>query len=357
MEDTLYIEQMITGSFVKYNRLSEMIYTSYAGSQATEINLFIDLNSILKPMYSIDRWSYKYRNPYEITATILNMCGHYRDFFRQIGVSTNIYLIYGLNCPETNESFVKGYNSKFLESYIKKPDTTQMIQNNLDILNLICQYLPKIYFFDAGNNEVSAMIDYLITTLHAKERGLENIVISKDILMLQLVPEQNVRVIRPLKTKDGDESFIVDNSNFWLMYCTKYKKIKLPKEPISNTFISNVLTMTGVPERGIFSKLASNVVFRILHQGIRNKFLDPNTFYTQSVMNSVLAAMDIGGFNPVEMEMRFKAINTYFQSTYVVTMEKPEFKRLRLIDLEDVESLKEIVTKYFDNVPIDLDRL
>ena len=55
--------------------------------------------------------------------------------------------------------------------------------------------------------------------------------------------------------------------------------------------------------------------------------------------------------------MRFRAINTHFQSTYVLTLEKPEFKRLRLVDLDDPVSLKEIVSKFFVNTPIDLDRL
>ena len=59
MEERLYIEQLIAGSFVKYNRLSELIFKSFQGSSCTDINLFIDLNSVLKPMYSIDKWTYK----------------------------------------------------------------------------------------------------------------------------------------------------------------------------------------------------------------------------------------------------------------------------------------------------------
>ena len=56
------IEQMITGSFVKYNRLAKIINETYNGSNAIEINLYIDLNSILKPLYSIDAWNYKYKH-------------------------------------------------------------------------------------------------------------------------------------------------------------------------------------------------------------------------------------------------------------------------------------------------------
>ena len=52
------IEQMITGSFVKYNRLSKIINETYYGSQATELNLFIDINSAIRQLYSIDAWTY-----------------------------------------------------------------------------------------------------------------------------------------------------------------------------------------------------------------------------------------------------------------------------------------------------------
>ena len=115
MVDEKYtLEQLLTGHFIKYNRLSELIGASYAGSNCTKINLFIDLNSLVKGLYSIDAWGYKSVSRYEMTAIILNMCGHYRQFFRNLGVSTNIYLIYGLNCPKSNETYVFGYNNSFV---------------------------------------------------------------------------------------------------------------------------------------------------------------------------------------------------------------------------------------------------
>jgi len=356
VEDRVYIEQMITGSFIRYNVLSQLISSSYAGSSATEINLFIDLNSVLKQMYAVSNWTYKYSSKYEITATILNMCGHYRSFFRSLGVYTNIYLIYGLNCPTINESYVPGYNSKFMTAYNLKQDTTALIQENLSILNIICQYLPRIYFFDIGTNEVSAMVDYIIGATKAVQRGLENIVLSKDVLMLQLIPSHNIRVIRPSKTKNGDESFIVDNSNLWDKFCVNYRKGKAPTEYIGSGFIHNILPMTRVPERDMFSSMSIPAAYNILKNGLKMGFLNNETIYTQSVINTVLQAMDVK-CNPTELEMRYRAINTHYQSTFVLPLEKPEFKRLRLIDLEDIASLKEIITKYFYNVPIDLDKL
>lgn len=356
MNERVSIEQMIAGSFIKYNKLNELIPQSYAGSNCEEVNFFIDLNSVLKQLYSIDSWTYKYQNRYGITATVLNMCAHYRDFFRAIGVYCNIYIIYGLNCPSVNDQFVKGYNSKFIEAYIKKQDTTSMIEDNLNVLNLICQYLPYIYFFNIDRCEVSSMIDYIINTTHAKEKNIENIILSKDVLALQLVPLYDARILRPSKTKDGDESFIVDNFNLWNHFIADYRKGKVPINKISNTFFQNILPMTRVPERGMFSILNIQRAFHVIDSAINLGFLEPNKFYNQSSINTVLQMLEIS-CNPIELEMRFKAINSHYQAMYVLPIEKPEFKRLRLVNLEDVLSLKEIISRYFSDIPIDLDRI
>lgn len=356
MDERLYVEQLIAGSFIKYNRLGELIFKAFQGSNCTEINLFVDLNSVLKPMYSIDRWTYKSQGIYEIAATVINMCGHYRVFFKGLGVNSHIYIIYGLNCPTTNNTYVSGYNSKFLNSYIKKPDTTAVIEENLKVLNIMCQYLPGIYFFDIGDCEVSSMIDYLITTTKSKERGYENIVLTKDVLALQLIPEHDVRVLRPIKTKNGDESFITYNANLWPSFINLYRKDKDPQIRISNTFFQNVLAMTKVPERSMYAVFSVAKAIRTIDLAVRSGFLDGTKFYNQATLNTALAAMDVQ-CNTVELEMRFRAINTHYQSTYVLPIEKPEFKRLRLIDLDDAVSLREIASRYFAATPIDLDRL
>ena len=351
------IEQLIMGSCIKYKTLFQLISTSYAGSTCTKINLFIDLNSVLKKLYSIDKWGYKSKNKYDMTASIINMCGHYREFFRQIGVSTNIFLIYGLNCPSMNDTYVQGYNNKFIESYIKKKDVNELIESNLEILEMLCQYLPGIYFFNIGTNEVSAMIDYIINKLNPMANGIENIVLTKDVLALQLIPYYNVRVLRPYKTKNGDESFIVDNSNLWNMFCVNYRKCQVPEVLVPNTFFQNILAMTKVPERSIFStNFTISKLFNIINASLRINFLDANKFYTQEAFNTILPQLDVP-CNPTELDMRFRAINCRYQASYILLLEKPEFKYLRLVDLEDPKSVQEIATRYFVDTPLNLNYL
>ena len=359
MDDSrIYMEQLIAGSFIRYEILYNLIMNSYAGSNCTEINLFIDLNSATKQLYSVDTWSYKRRNRYEIAATVVNMCAHYREFFRRLGVKTNIYLVYGLNCPNINTNLVKDYNSKFVNAYIKKKDIAEMMNDNLKILEYIVQNIPGIYFFNCGLNEVSAMIHHLITSLRRPD--VENIILSKDILMLQLVPEFNARVLRPLKGKENgnsiDISFIVDNNNFWQQFCTKYRKCNVPDKLVGNGFISNILAMTKVPERGLYSKMTISKAMKILDIGIQNRYINNNSIYTQSSINTVLEALDVDA-NKDELDLRYRAISTHYQAAYVLLNENPEFKRLRLVDLQDINGLKSIVSQYFADIPIDLDKL
>ena len=362
IDERYTLEQLITGFFVKYNRLVDLThqtYTSYSEMYCTKINLFIDLNSVLKSLYSIDAWGYKSVNRYEMASMILNMCGHYRQFYRNIGVSSNIYLIYGLNCPKSNETYVLGYNDKFVRAYMKKPSVTNIIEDNMAILKLITQYIPKVYFFDIGRCEVSSMISHIIKTSEASKHGYENIILSKDILMLQLIPEYNVRVLRPLKTKDGDESFIVDNKNLWSMYFSKYRHLKSAAPNIPTQFISNIMAMTGVQERGLATIFNIHKAMKLIGLSLENGFLPSNQFCSQAVVNTALAVMDVAGYNPVELDMRYKAISTSFQSMYILLSERPDLAEYwtQMVDLEDVRGLKDIISKYFYNTPIDLDRL
>lgn len=353
-EDSYSVEQLIASSYIKYKKLSELIFSSYAGSTCKYINLFIDLNSVLKQLYSGNIWTYKSVGTFEIASSILNMCGHYKTFFKGLGVYAKIYLIYGLNCPKSNNIYVSGYNAKFLQSYIKKPDVTSCIEQNLNILNLICPYLQDIYFFDIGLCEVSSMIYKIISII--KKDDTENIIISKDPLSLQLISEYDARVLRPLKNKDGDHSFIVDNSNLWKIYISIYRRCAQPKYNISNTFFQNVLCMTSLPERSMFAIFNINKVFSIFHVLVQSQYLDPNKLYSQAGINTALDLLDIN-YNPAELEVRFKAINANYQSTYILPMENPDLSIPRFIDLKDDQGLKDIIAKYFYKYPVEIEKL
>ena len=48
-----HIEQLISSNFVKYNILSDLVKTNFNDSNASFLNIFIDLNSVLKYIYRL----------------------------------------------------------------------------------------------------------------------------------------------------------------------------------------------------------------------------------------------------------------------------------------------------------------
>ena len=360
MAATFTVERLVASFCVKYAKLNALINQYYANSTATKLSIYIDMNSVVKKLYSIDTL-FGYNDKLELSASILNMCAHYREFFRSRGVQTNFFIIYGNNCPAFNELYIKGYNNKFVQNYIKKEDTAKMVSLNNNSLFLITQYIPGIYFYDIGNNEVSAMIDYILRyTNSASIPGLESLIITKDILAFQLIPEHNVKILRPYKT-DTDESYMVDMSNLWEIFLTKYRHLSPAHPNIYPGFIQNILPMTGVRERGMYSIMnitnAMNAINKVTLDPLL-KVLENDRLYSQAVVNTACHDM-LNGFNEDEIELRYKAINPRFQSSYVLLDSNPEFRVLRFTDIEDVKSLHDVAVTYYENkgIPIDLDRL
>ena len=353
-----YIDQMIAGNYIKYVRLNELINQSYYSSNATELNLFIDLNSVIKPLFVSGYKYYRSKNPYDIVSSVLNMCGHYKEFFTNKGVDTKIFIVMGLNCPNINSEMVPGYNQLLLNSYILKKDIYAFVLNNLSMLDLLCEHIPGIYFIDGGNCEVSSIICHIIKTYALEDNSNRtSIVLSKDILPLQLIPMFGLRVLRPFKTKDGDESYIVDNTNLFQMYCTLYRKTKVPNLNLGPNLISNLLAMGRVPERNMNSVFGISQIINIMKTALEYKFISIDMMYTQSSMNTVLSALGVK-CNTTELEMRWKAINPDFQCSFIVPNEAPYLKQLRLVDMESYDELRLVIDNFNSKyTPIDLDRL
>ena len=99
----MLVEQLLFSNYIKYDRLKTLINESFKGSDATEINVVIDMYSICKSLY---------RNNIEIgdigsilTSSVINMIAHYRHFFRTYyGTDSKFYIINSINCPMKNIS-------------------------------------------------------------------------------------------------------------------------------------------------------------------------------------------------------------------------------------------------------------
>ena len=162
------IDGAIYGSFVKYDRLDQIVFDAFSNTkiaQATDLNIFIDLYSIMHSLFS-EHYRVDFSNYTDITTCLINMCAHYRAFFRRLRVNTTFYLVFSTNCSPINRKYVAEYNEVFYNKTLV-PESKKITGDNFKLLSAICPYLPDIHFINSMDGfEVSVIIAHLIEMLH-----------------------------------------------------------------------------------------------------------------------------------------------------------------------------------------------
>lgn len=362
-KDTIFgMDSLIGMNYVKYDQLVSLINTHYKGSNASELNIFIDVNSMIKPLFGSDKNVSRYveNDPLELSSAIINLCAHYREFFKRLSVNTKFYIIWGLNNPSVNELYVRTYNGAFMKSVMARVNVLDMVLSNMRALELLCPYIPGVYYFNAHDNETSAFVYHIITKLGLNSvdnyPNMENLVITKDVLALQLISDfKNIKILRPKKQQGVDISFIIDHNCLWDCFIRKVRQCKPPIEQIPVGFISNILAMTRVPERSMSNLKSVPQAYGIIMKLLKIGILNHDTIYDQTSLNTILRNVQVDT-NGNKSAGRWKCINPKFQAEHVIG-KNPLYDNIVCEDLYDIKSLHNIANNEYANCPLDLERL
>lgn len=351
MNSNISTQMILTTNFVKYNTLRELISHMFNGSKATDINLYIDLYGVIKTLFS-DSYRTDISDYMAPTSTILNMCGHYRSFFKSLGVRTKIFLIFSYNMCEINRKLVADYNEKFYKK-LKNTLIKDMVEHNNNLLEVVCTFIPSIYFLKT-EFESSVLIDYLISI----GDNNPNLIISKDIYPIQLTELQpNTAFIMPRKLNGEDISMCIspkENVNhvddFWNLYCnrssTNTSRQSIAIHPSNFILLSS---LTKVPERNLNSIINVTTANKIIHEVAGREPIKLSTnsleFFGGRYSNIPIQLVD----------SRYKSLDVeFFRNIYKDSVES---KMIKLLDLNDPASVNAICAEYFKNNPVDLSRL
>ncbi len=351
------IEDQIIGSYVKYDRLSKITYDTYGGSSiasATELNIYIDLYSIMHSIFSesgqtiIDNYT-------SITSSIINMVGHYRAFFRKMNVRTKFFLIFSYNTCDINRKFLAEYNEVFLKkSEIKT--FRKIADDNFNLMNILCPYLPDIFFIKSERNyEVSVIISYLIDTLGS---NIPNLIISRDLYPIQLCAiHRYTSYLKPYKFRGNDESVMLPISekstfryDFWNFFAN-YRKISIDSMyNISPLNFPLICALTSFPERNIKGSICNiSRAMRVISEMIDTADIKilPSQLYTNEYLVQNIP------INKVEARMNtldVSLMRSYYDNDI-------ECKNIKLDNLNDVSTVNNINAKFFKDNPINLSLL
>ena len=354
---TVSCDDIIRGSYVRYDRLSKITFETYGGSSianATELNVFVDLYSIMHSIFS-ESGKTVTTNYTDITSAIINMVGHYREFFRRMQVRTRFFLIFSYNTCDINRKFIAEYNEVFrAKSEIKKYN--KLAEDNFNLLNLLCPYLPDIFFIKSVRNyEVSVIISHLIDRFGT---NIPNLIISKDLYPIQLCGlHPYTSYLRPFKYRQEDNSVMIPISekpsfryDFW-KFVADYRKVMIESmDNISALNFPLVMALNVFPERNIKGAICNiSYAIKLVYDMVQDNEVKilPSQLYTNEYMATNIPISKV--------EARMNTLDVSFMRSYYDN--DPESKSIKLDNLNDSAAVNNINAKFFKDNPINLSLL
>ena len=356
-ETNLPIELFIARYFIKYKRLDQLIQFAFSGSSANSIDLFIDIYGIYKSIFS-RHYITNISDYTSFTSSLINMCGHYRAYFKSLGVTTRIFLVSGFNIPDANCKFVAGYNKTFKDKLNNKL-IYDMVDQNIQLLDLLCPYLPDIHFVKT-EFETSVAIYNIIQKEISSGRIVPNVIVSADTYPIQLTTLLDDTVyIRPKKNLGEDISEIVcprghvhHQNSFWGIICQEKDDFVLNESAVSVSSRNYVLLAA-------LNKFYDRNYKCIVNFTKANKIINSITGGADIVINpNMLDKADpklIEGLPLQIIDSRFKALDVIYQD--ILYNESVEPMVLNFENLSDSGAIQLINDKYFTQNPIDIFKL
>lgn len=348
--------------FPKFKTLEQMTLAAFSGSNATEVNVYIDVTKMVTSLYS-PFVSINY--PLDIAATLINLCAHMRSYYRQNhSVETNFFLVYSTMMNDYNCNLIQGYNQMNLEKKEANCVTTDAINISMTVLEELCLYLPYIYF-KKDIYEPSVIIYNLIQKESTFNNNNPNIIITNDPLCYQVTCHVKDTFVF-IDDKRNESWHIVGHDNAIFSHFTSKTgtgKSKLKEDAemyhhcncINPELLGLLTTISNLPSRGVRSIFGSTKAIRTIYGLIERGELENRYSYNIQYLYDAIFKRS----QRISLEsftMRFEAIDLLQNFLYYKNTPFAEDITYHN-NLEDPEAVQAINNRYFTNTPIDLNRL
>lgn len=354
--EAIPIKYVLYGQFVKYEKMDELFTQYFQTHPLTNnwINIYIDLYQMLLPIYKFQ----KIDNPYDITSTICNMAIHYKDYFRQRGINSFVFLLYS---PTTgaysNLRFCPEYNSTYTARMMNNRMVYDLVNQNLSLIGIITPYLPNIYF-KMGTVETSVMAYDMITKFNNRNMKLNSLFITSSQYAFQLAGNMNANCTLLYKKKDKDKndiSYLVSTEDALDKYIAEIKNQHIEHHPVRQSWLSGFMTLSGIPKRNIKSMYNYKQALNILNK-IDQQFDQTTPDSLFSIATDLYPKSNLGQETYDNIINRYKCIDMDYQLfMYHNTPDAIETGFLKQKD--DMETLMQLNDKYFKLNPISIDKL
>ena len=240
-----------------------------------------------------------------------------------------------------------------------------LIKDNLEITQLLCQYLYDIFCIVNFENEFNVIASYIMD-LNAKENKsnitIPSIVYSKDQLSYQLVAFKPYTFLyRPTKSMSQDNSWVVTKSTLFAAY--RNGELKLSKDiptQLDVKMISLYQAICGVRTRSFNSILNANQALVLLERAVNENIL-ANDYNANSILympNTLERLVSLSpSLNGGIIKSRFAALDLPYQESMRSTQLECMNIATNLVNLYNPQEIRNLNDQYFRKYPLDLNRV
>lgn len=330
----LPIEAIMYSHYIQYNQLDKIMTNKTNDSQSYCV--YIDLNSVFKELLTLDTLP-----RLVLSATAINLAAHMRQYFNKKGRLTTIYLVWSDNQNKVTDS-----NKKVLEF-------------NLNLLSIICRYLPKIYYVSDPIKQSCDITSLLIksneSAIDRFRRKIVRFIVTKDPIQFQLCELYPFAyVLRPKKNHMEDKSRLITYNNCmyeWILQekGNRFKFINISKyDSISPELLGLLISLTSYSNKGYKSIYSINKGLAII-QHLIDSFMLPNGNITPNLITPDLFPEK----NSMEIYNRFKTLDLRYRTNQLA---HSPLNLSGIVDNVNIAGLTIINEQVFleDNLPLNL---
>lgn len=351
---------MVYNNFITHKVLRELTENAFKGSTADTLNIYIDMYKMMIDLYEPQL---EIKNTTIITSTMVNLCAHLRSYFwNHHRVNTNIFLVYSNMSDKYSKTYYPNYNSGNDLKISTNDRITGLINDNANLLEILCPYLPDIYFV-RGIHEPAAIILDLIFKEEATGNLSPNLVFTRDDIAMQ-IPACNPNTTIYLNSKRTGVSLYSNFTNAIPIYLLKTGRKRLLENQgfvdkiscMSSQHIGTLIALTNLPSRNVKSEYDINKAINILYSAITRKSIINSYMSNPLDIYNGLFVGEESKLSPNSFEFRYKAVD--LMSIYRNYLYSPQSKDVSYkVNLDDSNTVKAINNEYFKDNPLDLNRL
>lgn len=199
-------------SKIKYEKLDELFGDLLFNIKfSQQVNIVIDLKEVIKKFFRPDLAPNIESNRLlieELSADIINIISHYRNYFYKKNKYTTFFFLYSYNECEEFKKIFPNYKKEYYEKYFNSSDNSEkiaLVKKAIQVSEKVINKIPNAYFVDTSNYDEFLYVRFIIE--NSKESDL-NILLSNDTIFYQLLNSHTV-----LLNIKGIKSSLVKNNN------------------------------------------------------------------------------------------------------------------------------------------------